>query len=481
MKILLLPFNPAWTPHFETELELIVQHQECGDDVYLLVDDGRLTFTVSDPYNSYDMKKVSTSRLRQGLELIKFPKRNIIKINKKLRDAGVIPPKFCSYEELQNFKIAGAELGRGVISTITSLARDNRFDVEAYADFIYRGLWSSLLVYESMVDAIARYNPDVVYIFNGRFAELWAAAEACKRCKVTFRTHERGCNIHSYAVYENSSLHDIETLKKEVASIGSAYEKNIAEKWFFDRRLGKDQGWFSYVKEQKKQQLPPNFDTSKMNIAIFNSSLDEYESFSAWNTPFYANENEGIRMIFDSFAHHSGVHFYVRMHPNLKGLDNTQVRELYALRYSHVTIIDPDAAIDSYALLDACDKIVTFSSTIGVEGCYWGKPVILAGRAIYENLNCCYSPSTHQQLVDYLKADLDPLPLQGALQYAYWQSTYGRPFKHFNATGYFQGTFMGQNIVPRFSIKDRIDFKLHYLAQRIKKYAAFVSNSFFDF
>ena len=83
--------------------------------------------------------------------------------------------------------------------------------------------------------------------------------------------------------------------------------------------------------------------------------------------------------------------FYLRVHPHMKELPSStsQLVDIQALssRYSNVCVIWPEENIDTYALIDACEKILTFGSTVGIEATYWGKPSILADYAKFENFN----------------------------------------------------------------------------------------------
>jgi hypothetical protein len=127
-------------------------------------------------------------------------------------------------------------------------------------------------------------------------------------------------------------------------------------------------------------------------------------------------------------------------------------------RFANLRVIWPHDSIDSYALLDACEKTLTFGSTIGIEATYWGKPSILAGRAFYENLDCVYRPKSHDELVALLRRDgLPPCPADSALMYFYWEVSDGIPFTWFKetgirngfATGTFDGVEVRADILPR--------------------------------
>jgi len=60
--------------------------------------------------------------------------------------------------------------------------------------------------------------------------------------------------------------------------------------------------------------------------------------------------------------------------------------------------------VDSYDIVSAADVVLTFGSTIGIEAAYYGKPSILLGRAVYEDLGSCYVPSSHDELMKLLSS-----------------------------------------------------------------------------
>jgi len=93
--------------------------------------------------------------------------------------------------------------------------------------------------------------------------------------------------------------------------------------------------------------------------------------------------------------------------------------------------------------MQACEKVVTFGSTMGIESVFWGKPSILAGRSLYEGLGGCYVPKTHKELVDLINRRLEPKEKVGSLKYAYWQATNGYPYKFYEPESVRGGKFMG--------------------------------------
>jgi hypothetical protein len=136
---------------------------------------------------------------------------------------------------------------------------------------------------------------------------------------------------------------------------------------------------------------------------------------------------------------------------SLKTSQLADIKKLVS-EFNNLTVIWPKDQVDSYSLLDACDKIITFGSTIGIEAAYWGKISILAGRAVYERLDCIYKPSNHEELITLIKSDLKPLNNYSTLLYANREITHGIPFNNFKEkkmiNGLSVGTFNGIYIKP---------------------------------
>ena len=132
------------------------------------------------------------------------------------------------------------------------------------------------------------------------------------------------------------------------------------------------------------------------------------------------------------------------MHPNLRGLDNTQTKGVKELadKYKNLIVISPESDIDSYALLDKCDKVIVFGSTIGIEASFWNKPVILIGRAEYEDLNACYIPQDYSEIISLITDKLEPLPSVNALKYGFYEKNKGMEIRNYNYFGnYNEGYF----------------------------------------
>ena len=113
--------------------------------------------------------------------------------------------------------------------------------------------------------------------------------------------------------------------------------------------------------------------------------------------------------------------------------------------------------------MDACEKVISFGSTMGIESVYWGKPSILAGRSIYEDLGGCYIPNDHEELIDLINDQLNPLSNLGALKYGYFQSLAGIPYIYYNPESLFKGKFKGIDL--SYSVNTKMKIIIKYIRE----------------
>jgi hypothetical protein len=446
------------TPVFETELELIRIHEKRGDLIRVL----QCTGEIPNCHWNWEHSNLACarcrSRFRNGWSVLN-PGKNV-ELKKFPANKGApphLPHEFTSVDSLKQYQYDNENIGMGVASSLISIFRDHRFDTQKYRKEVLRELSSAVFVYETLKREFEEFRPDRVYIFNGRITAHLPAAVLCKRMGIEYFEHEVGQTLNRYLLRKNSSTHGIPAMREEIEMLwskGGREREKVAREFFEQKRTGMDHELLpSFTKYQKQSLLPEGFSRDRKNIAIFNSTIDEYAAVEGWENLIYEpDETAGIHKILESFESDGRFMFYLRVHPNMKEVADTtsQLRDIRDLssRFGNLRVIWPMDRVDSYALLDACEKTVSFGSTIGIEAAYWGRPSILAGHAAYEHLDCVYTPKTHTELVMLLKRDLPPLPANSALKYGFRQMGHGTPFKYFMQTGLSSGTFDGVEIKP---------------------------------
>ena len=467
MKILVFAPYAINTPHFETELEIIQNHLDAGDEVILLACNGDLsTCDVNFPHNTAICVKC-IGRRRNGIrklsKSIEIRPIYFLQEHDK-RELKRMDSNFASREKLKQCKIENFDVGYGILSSLISCLREPEPDLVRYRKFVHRNIISSVAVFRSMQNYLSIYKPQLVYIYNGRYAPLRAAKQACQSKNVQALIHEKGSSIFQYALYENTTPHDLSFMRRKIRETWESNHDRSekitkAEEFFINRSKGICKTWIPYTKDQSAGLLPTNWDSEKTNIVIFNSSEDEFEAIGEeWKNPLYNNQNDGIRMIANSLRNDDRIRIYVRIHPNLKNIVNRQTIEIHSIASPNLTIIPADSPVSSYTLLQNAEKIVTFGSSIGIEAVYWGVPSILAGQCYYRSFGATYNPANHDELIEMIHSDIVPKNRETALPYGYYFNTFGIPFRHYEAEGIYNGKFRGSHV------KANIAYRMAYLS-----------------
>lgn len=439
------------TPHIETEMEIATDLINEGHDVYFVQCQGELHFCNINFTRAEWICRDCRSRQKNSFDILGLQPDKILYFKDVALDEKIIPEKFVSIEELKAFTYEGSDIGMGVASSLISAYRDHRMDTEKFIKSIREGIWTSMYVHENAKKMLDELKPDLVIFFNGRYLEIRPMMRLCEERGIHFQTHERGGTIEKYILCDNSTPHSLENLRREIVEDwekAPADREETGRKFFVDRRNRIMQSWVVFAADQERGSLPPGFDKSKKNVVLYNSSLDEYEGIAGISGKIYADDNIGIARLLESLEHQKDIHFYLRVHPNLRDVENTQVKELEEIndRFSNLTLIRAAEIIDTYALMDAADIVVTFGSTMGAEAVFWGKPAVLLGNSFYDKLEGSYIPATHEEAVELLQQDLQPISSKDMLKYGYWELERGIYYKYYKGTALFEGTFMGKSI-----------------------------------
>lgn len=279
---------------------------------------------------------------------------------------------------------------------------------------------------DSVYNCIDSYKPDCIYTFNGRYMEVRAIYDITQALHIkAYMTEGFPKNgVWEKVHFEDHLPHDIKywvsrrDYSWEHYSMTEEEKVKLGHKFFHNRRHGIYAGDKIYIKDQKEGVIP-EIDKTKINIGIMNSSEDEYAAVGAdWDLlKFFPTQNEGIYWLLENAD--PQIHFYLRIHPNLKNIPYKFHTDLLNLekKYSNITVIPGDSPISTYSLLDQMDKIVVFGSTMGVESAYWKVPTINLGPALYSYDDICYEPKDLEDLNRLLIEDLSPKFNDSILRY----------------------------------------------------------------
>lgn len=352
---------------------------------------------------------------------------------------------YTTVEEVKVLLYKGVEVGASCLSSYISTTRNSfpRID-DNFKSFFNPLLKNACVAVNDIISMLDNINPDKVLLFNGRLFDVNATIAVCKQRGIPFTCLEvADLEDKRYKLYyENALPHDpiansnmieefwqedyitLEEKKKLVKTflLGEEMEERLMTKAIQPLKNG------IYCRK--------NFDVTKRNFAIFNSSEDELASlgkqFESKN--LFPTQLDGIKYVLNSVKDNPDIHFYLRIHPNLAKIGFSYHTDLYKLPevYNNITVIGANEEIDSYALMEACEKVVAFASTMGIESVYWKKPVIILGNTFYYDLNGFYKPTQISQIHQLLVDKLDPLDNSDSIKYGFFlmAKNPNRRFKH---------------------------------------------------
>lgn len=465
-------YHPA--PHLETEMEIVERLLDQGNTVYWIVCQADFKNCFNNPQHTSLDCKVCHSRVNEGftvLDKTNVNHKNLHRLQYKQfldRDAFEKNSFKCDFsfneiQQLKAFHYQSYDAGMATASSLVSFTRNHQPDLAVHKDFIYRGLLTGAYLYETFQLVLDAINPDLVVLFNGRFIENRPLLRLCQQRKLNYATHERGGKINNFLFRINAIPHAIPTISSEIENlwITAETDRETIGKMFYDnRRKRVEDAWYSFTKEQQEGRLPESFKhiRGQKVVTIFNSSLDEYEGLEGFGPYFYDNDNEGIRKICESLVDHASVKLYLRVHPNLKNLDNGQNKFIaeQISSFSSIEIIAASDSVDTYALIDKSDIIIVFGSTVGAEAAFAGKNVVLLGRAAYENLRCFVVPKSHDDLIRILTDEKYIFPMinhEDTLKYGYWNESFGIDYHFYEPINLSKGKYKGRQIKADFLLR----------------------------
>lgn len=389
------------------------------------------------PFNRWSIRRFSAFRVRAAVagsdvEIKTINLRNV---------SSQVPPEI--YETLE----------LGVMSSFASATKANtKADLNRKWRRAYdRMVMSACKLYNYFARELRDGEYDFISMFNGRFGDVKPALEAAKTTHTGFILNEVKKTINE-VVFVNELVHSIDGNTRR-AQRHYARDKEHARQEaadFFEKKMSNEStGDPIYTKFQSRGELPDAvLTTDKKIIAVYPTTEDEYKYIGKeWDGHVPESQVDEI----DALARTLDPDKYlivVKMHPN-QANSAEQTLEKYmaiAAEQPHVVVEPPLSKKDTYALMRVADVVVTFASTIGVEACYFGKPVILIGDTTWSKMNVAHNVYSGTAAGELITAGVDPKPTEGALVWGSYLLSYKDTLPGYNMEGPGEYTFRGKKI-----------------------------------
>ncbi|NEO95036.1 MAG: hypothetical protein F6K56_34530 [Moorea sp. SIO3G5] len=340
-----------------------------------------------------------------------------------------------SLRELRAYNYKDAALGLATVSSLITLTKSSEPDPDHHYPLIQRLLRCSAMVYEKTRALILKYNPQKIIAWNGRIASTKGIFEAAKQLGVEVQYSERGATYNEYELFDQPP-HDLAYLRENIKTYwqqAGMDREELGHTFFKNRRQGEGIGSIHFRSEQQKGLVPGQTGNHRQ-IVYYSSSDDEYAAVGDLvKHPIFNNQREAVKSVITWVSNCMDCYLTIRVHPHVLEKSSEDHNWWNSLTGKNVQVIPPDSKVDSYALIDWADVVVTYGSTIGVEAAYWGKPSVLLGDSLYSGLGCVYQPRSEAEVYPLLENDkIAPLPQETCLPYGYYSVCYGMKYNYFN-------------------------------------------------
>jgi len=339
--------------------------------------------------------------------------------------------------QYENFRV-----GESALSTYISKTRDR--DLEFVENsFTQELILNGVAMFIALKRFCTEYSFDVIYNFNGRHIYNRAVMDVALAINKPLYNVEAPRIGGAVERFRNVLPHTIEYKQKLVEEawndklLSTKDKINIASEYFKKRRSGTRVNAMSFTEKQDKNSLPKGVDYEKSITVLYTSSDDEFVAIGKeWLNPYFSDQNEGIFYVSKLFGEKfSEQTLIIRVHPNFAGVDFDYAKKINLLKnkYKNVHIVEPESKVDSYALMDIAEKIITFGSSITAEATYWEKPVIMLGRSFFSGMQIAHEPDKIEDLELLIKNALPAKNNLGSLKFGYYVINGGIKAKYYTS------------------------------------------------
>jgi len=220
-----------------------------------------------------------------------------------------------------------------------------------------------------------------------------------------------------------------------------------------------------FAKQHQTFEPDPRSEVYNRKITFFLSSQDECAALGRqWQSTFPPD----VEVIRQACLRYPDVFFCVRFHPHQAKMPGDVESPFESLQdLDNLCIYGPHSVINTYELIDWSDCVVTFASTVGVESCWVGKPVIQLGPSFFDQLGVANTPATMDEFLTLLGDDSLPSgDRDNAARYAYFDVSDCDTIRHLDCDN-------GRNRVigmrPKLRLGTRVSKRVNSLTRGILK------------
>jgi hypothetical protein len=324
----------------------------------------------------------------------------------------------------------GSDVGYAVLSTLYGIHRSSHLKLDGLVNksIINKLIDSFLSIYEAVNTLKLRPGTSEISVFNGRITCSRAVIRAAANRGIKFKTFEYVSFKGVYIKYDGVMPHDLDYTRRLVEKLYLEYRddaQEISQYFYNSKRSNKFVGDRVFTEKQSAGLLPREWDNSSRNIVFFTSTDFELAAIGPdYCYTLFSNQIDAIQAVIDTLG--LSEKLYVRMHPNFSHSHRSDIERFQELHDGiKCIVILPDDPVSTYALLDSCDLVIGFSSTVTAEAIHAKKPAFELGPRLAAIIEGIPAPTTLEELSCYLKNEPRLLPRVLADKFAIYRMKRG--------------------------------------------------------
>jgi hypothetical protein len=350
-----------------------------------------------------------------------------------LRKAGISPtaflaPSITPWRPRENISIGrrmnrsairaltyrGTPAGKGILQVHPDRQTPITDDYLWPRRWVDRSLRSYAWTYDQAEAAIRRHRITAVMVNNGRFLHDRAVVEAAKSAGIPILATDTGGFDTDFDLTAEAT-HDWDALQQRMLKAYGSWDpkerRELGDRWFEMRAEHADPWNTLFVEAQRKGTTLPDRPDGTL-VVFFSSSGDEIAELDIdWDT-YFGSQGQALEAVARICRELPDTTLVVRSHPHKRMKPERDVHDWLAdvARAQPDIHLDPFSQVDSYALMRQADIVVTYGSTTGIEAAFAGKPVIVMGPSIYDQIDAATPVHSEADLREALKTPTLPDP-----------------------------------------------------------------------
>lgn len=312
-------------------------------------------------------------------------------------------------DELVDVEWSGLPLGRLVDVAVKWFLCAGDSAGDPLAGHVRRAfLRSARAIAESVDQLLDVAAPDVVVLLSGLFLFESITSEICARRGIDVVSYERAFreNTLVYARGAPAGHYDFDEQWSADGRPLTASEDAELDAYLASRRRGEafDQYW-DFVGGTDGDD---GTDTGRdgRTVALFTNLT--WDSAVVGRDLAFSSIREWLDVVVDELGRRRADRLVIRVHPSETHLPGKITRDSLAAHLRgmdlppNVRVVGPEDPLDSYALMDAADVGLVYTSTVGLEMALGSTPVVVAGATHYRGKGFTIDPTSRQDFVAVL-------------------------------------------------------------------------------